>query len=260
MQEFKLLHQQAQPLLIANVWDAISAKCAQNAGYQALGTSSAAIAGLLGYEDGEEIPFKELRYIVSRIKAASCLPLTVDIEAGFSRDPKIIVDNIQQLLELGVVGINIEDSRVGADRTLVDTSEFTKLLAAICYQLQQREIDVFINVRCDVFLLGIDNAVAEAVKRIASYQRTGIHGLFFPCLSQIDDIKTIVKAASLPINVMTIPELPDFEVLASLGVKRISMGNFAHQAMHKRLQHQLLEITETGNWQSLFSQDKSLSM
>ncbi len=53
--DFNALHQQNQPLLLANVWDASSAQAAQQAGYQALGSSSAAIAAMLGYEDGEEM-------------------------------------------------------------------------------------------------------------------------------------------------------------------------------------------------------------
>ncbi|PUG95832.1 hypothetical protein DB361_28210 [Klebsiella pneumoniae] len=66
--DFNALHQQNQPLLLANVWDASSAQAAQQVGYQALGSSSAAIAAMLGYEDGEEMSFDELFYVVSRIK------------------------------------------------------------------------------------------------------------------------------------------------------------------------------------------------
>lgn len=75
-------HHQSTPLLIANVWDASSAIAAQHAGYQALGTSSAAIAAMLGYEDGEAMSFDELLYIVTRIKSVSQLPLSVDVESG----------------------------------------------------------------------------------------------------------------------------------------------------------------------------------
>lgn len=109
---FNALHQQNQPLLLANVWDASSAQAAQQAGYQALGSSSAAIAAMLGYEDGEEMSFDELLYIVSRIKAVSELPLSVDLEAGYSATTSHIIDNIQRLAHLGVSGINLEDSHV----------------------------------------------------------------------------------------------------------------------------------------------------
>ena len=62
-------------------------RAAQQAGYQALGSSSAAIAAMLGYEDGEEMSFDELFYVVSRIKTVSEPPLSVDLEAGYARQP-----------------------------------------------------------------------------------------------------------------------------------------------------------------------------
>ncbi|SAX81658.1 carboxyvinyl-carboxyphosphonate phosphorylmutase [Klebsiella pneumoniae] len=90
--DFNALHQQNQPLLLANVWDASSAQAAQQAGYQALGSSSAAIAAMLGYEDGEEMSFDELFYVVSRIKTVSELPLSVDLEAGYGATTSHIID------------------------------------------------------------------------------------------------------------------------------------------------------------------------
>lgn len=81
--DFNALHHQNHPLIIANVWDASSALAAQQAGYHALGTSSAAIASLPGYEDGEGMHFDELLFIVTRIKAVTTLPLSVDLEAGY---------------------------------------------------------------------------------------------------------------------------------------------------------------------------------
>src|SRR5690606_40662787 len=65
---FKQLHQLPVPLLLGNVWSAHSARIAEKAGYEALGTSSHAIAHMLGYEDGEEISFEELFFIVRNIR------------------------------------------------------------------------------------------------------------------------------------------------------------------------------------------------
>ena len=86
MNTFEKLHRQTLPLLIGNVWDVPSAKIAELVGFQAIGTSSAAIAKMLGYEDGEEMTFSELSYIVERINANTQLPLSVDLEVGYSRD------------------------------------------------------------------------------------------------------------------------------------------------------------------------------
>ncbi len=103
---FAELHNQHEPLLIANVWDAASAVAAQEAGYQVLGTSSAAIASTLGYEDGQGMPFNEVFYIVTRIRAVSNLPLSVDMEAGYGDSTEEIITNLRRLAQTGVSGVN----------------------------------------------------------------------------------------------------------------------------------------------------------
>lgn len=110
---FKKLHSQDSPVLICNVWDVPSARIAEKLGFETMGTSSSAIAEMLGYEDGEQMQFSELEYIVQRIVSTVQLPLSVDLEAGYSRDPKKIANHIERLYKIGVVGINIEDSLVG---------------------------------------------------------------------------------------------------------------------------------------------------
>lgn len=146
--DFNALHQQHQPLLLANVWDASSAQAAQQAGYQALGSSSAAIAAMLGYEDGEEMSFDELFYVVSRIKTVSELPLSVDLETGYGATTSHIIDNIRRLAHLGVSGINLEDSHVvDGTRRLDDAERFAVKLQEITRACP----GLFVNVRTDTF-------------------------------------------------------------------------------------------------------------
>lgn len=253
MQEFKNLHEQDKPLLLANVWDVSSAECAEKAGYHAIGTSSAAIASVLGYEDGEQMPFDEMAYLVGRIAAVTSLPLSVDIEAGYSRDPKVIAEYIKQLSKLGVLGVNIEDSVMGETRTLVDREDFSELIYSLKIQLAKLGIEVFINVRSDVFLLGLADARDEAILRAKSYQGVGANGLFFPCVTNEEDISAIVEATSLPVNVMAMPDLPDTKVLAGLGVKRVSTGSFSHDSIYARLTNLLVEIKNKESLEPLFT-------
>lgn len=109
---FTQLHQQTKPLLMANVWDVASMQVAEAAGYLALGTSSAAIAAILGYSDGDGISFAEVRQLVARLQIKSKLPISVDLEAGYSDQPKQVVANILELASLGIIGVNLEDSIV----------------------------------------------------------------------------------------------------------------------------------------------------
>lgn len=252
---FNALHQQETPLLLCNVWDAASAKVAEELGFCAIGTSSAAIASMLGYADGEFMPFNELLFIVKRITACSKIPLTVDIEAGFSEDPQITASYIKALAEIGVVGINIEDSKVNKindERTLINASDFADYLCVITTQLAKDNISLFINVRTDTFLLGVEEATKETQKRAKLYQAAGANGLFVPCIVEAEATKAVVNSTSLPVNVMCMPDLADFSVLKSLGVKRISMGNFIFDALQNDMTIRLSNIVKTNSFKPVF--------
>src|SRR5687768_1799417 len=108
-QTFYDLHHQEKPFVIANAWNAKSAQIIEKAGFDAIATSSGAIADSLGYKDGEQIPFDELLYIVKRIKAVTSIPLSVDIERGYTDDLEVLTQHIQSIIDAGAVGINLED-------------------------------------------------------------------------------------------------------------------------------------------------------
>jgi 2-methylisocitrate lyase-like PEP mutase family enzyme len=227
---FHSLHAQPTPLLLANVWDVASAKAAQVAGYTAIGTSSAAIADMYGYEDGKGLSFPEVRHLVKRLLACCTLPLTVDMEYGYGDSTAQILGNLQELAELGVAGVNLEDSLIQqGTRILRDPAEFASLLHACRHHLDRNQLPLFINVRTDTFLLDLEDARRETISRGSLYAHNGADGLFVPCITEPADIVAVIEALPLPLNVMCMPTLPDFDTLTRLGVKRISMGNAVHQ-------------------------------
>jgi len=250
--EFKNIHNQETPLLMANVWDVPSAKIAEKLNFKAIGTSSSAIASILGYNDGEEMEFSELEYIVKRIALNTNLPLSVDLESGYSRDPEKIVNHIKKLKEIGVVGINIEDSVVIEKRELLNAERFAKLLTAIKVLLRQEKIDIFLNIRTDTFIVLQENKIKETKRRIELYEKAGADCVFIPCLENTSDIQKIVSYTTLPLNVMCMPNLPDFETLKRIGVKRISMGNFIFDYMYKKHEVTLQTILDQNSFNFVF--------
>ncbi len=252
--DFNALHHQNHPLLIANVWDASSALAAQQAGYHALGTSSAAIASLLGYEDGEGMHFDELLFIVTRIKAVTTLPLSVDLEAGYGNTTSRIIENIRCLAQAGVIGINLEDSHVvNGVRSLDDAHAFADRLQEITEACP----GMFINVRTDTFLLNVEDTLEQTIYRGQLYAARGANGFFVPGVTQPDSIAALAQHVTLPLNVMCMPMLPDFATLASLGVRRISMGNFIHAATQSRLKELLSKVQQNQNFVDIFSHENN---
>jgi 2-methylisocitrate lyase-like PEP mutase family enzyme len=226
-EKFGSLHRGERLFVLPNVWDARSAQIFEEKGFPAIATSSAAVAGSLGYEDGEGMPFEDYLFVIRRILASVRVPLSVDLEMGYGSSAAEVYGNILQLVRLGVVGINIEDSVIcHPGRELKDAGVFSKTIGDIKKRLTGEGLELFINIRCDTYFLDVKNKERETRSRLAIYEDSGADGVFLPGISREEDISEAVNATKLPLNVMCIPGLPDFRVLNRLGVKRVSMGPF----------------------------------
>lgn len=197
--------------------------------------------------------FDEYIFMIKHIAASVSMPLSVDLEAGYGKTPAAIAENIKKLSELGISGINIEDSIVEESiRKIVDATVFSIKIKSILAELSKAGVEMFINLRSDVFLLGMPDSLTEAQKRISIYQTTGAHGLFFPCAAKIEDISALAKKSVLPLNVMCMPDLPDFTTLQNAGVKRISMGNFLNKKVYHTLEAEVEAIIKKQNFDNVF--------
>lgn len=248
---FFRLHHQPEPLLLANVWDAHSAQLFEASGYKAAGTSSHALATAMGYTDGEQLPFSSLLQAAKQITAAVKIPFTADIEGGYSRNTNEIISHISSLYDAGVAGINLEDTIAGKERVLQPVAAFQKTIAAIMDYNSRNNINIFVNIRTDAFLLGMPNALAETLSRINLYEKAGVHGIFVPCITAATDISSVVRETRLPINVMCMPSLPGFGELQQLGVKRISMGPFFFNKVYAQIKTLSAALTESKNFSTI---------
>ncbi|TDX02057.1 isocitrate lyase/PEP mutase family protein [Dinghuibacter silviterrae] len=228
MTHFKDLHRPGHLLVLPNVWNARSAAICQGKGFPAVATSSAAVAHSLGYEDGENMPWEDYLFVIRRILSVLRIPLSVDIEMGYGATDEKILDNVLVLAGLGVQGINIEDSTFkDGRRVLKDPASFARTIERI------KTPELFINVRCDTYLLNVDNKRKDTEKRLKAY--AAADGIFLPCITEEADITAAVFATPLPLNVMSVPGLPDQDTLRRLGVQRLSMGSALFDRVYAQL-------------------------
>ncbi|MDQ1814319.1 isocitrate lyase/phosphoenolpyruvate mutase family protein [Massilia sp. CCM 9210] len=213
-------------LMLSNCGDAGSARIAAAAGSKALATSSAAVAWSHGFADGSTLPRELLMASVKAILRVSSLPLTVDAEDGYSADPAEAAALVGELIDAGVVGINIEDG--GGTPALL--AEKIRAIRAVA---DARGVNLFINARTDVYLHGVDAnlRVQEVLARTALYEAAGASGLFVPGITAEEDIAAVVKATPLPLNVMVRDGVPAPARLAQLGARRLSAGSAISEAM-----------------------------
>ncbi len=218
---FRRLHQGPAILLLANAWDAGSARLTESLGAAAVATTSAGVAWALGYPDGDALPVDGLVAAVSAIARVIKVPLTVDAESGYSSDPVAVGETIGRLVDAGAVGINLEDGS-GPPELLAAKIAQAKRAAA------RAGVDLFVNARTDVYLRGLvpePARRAETLARAARYKEAGADGIFVPKLVSSDEIRAIAASADLPLNVLAFPGLPPASELAALGVRRLSAGS-----------------------------------
>jgi len=246
LDKFISLHNQQKPLLIANTWDATSTKAAEKAGFEVIGTSSHAIANMLGYEDGENIPFQEMFFILDKIVKSTNLFVSADLESGYSDDPFEVASNVEKLVDLGILGINLEDGLTkGNNRSLGETSILSNKIKAIKTHLKSKGKDIYINARIDTYTTKHSNAINETLDRIKLYEEAGANGFFVPLINTDEDIKLVLNATKLPLNVFMKSGLKSYDEFAQLGVHRISYGNAIHAQITETINKTFTELLNT---------------
>jgi len=226
------LHHAKEMLVLPNVWDAATANVVAEAGFPAIATTSAAIAEMLGYPDGEGAPWPAMFAAAGRIARAVAVPVTVDAEAGYGLPPRELVD---RLLEIGVVGCNLEDTDHGAGG-LVDVGAQAERLARIRAAADDAGIPLVVNARVDTYLpsAGVAEAdrLSEAVRRGRRYVEAGADCVYPIGVGDERHIATLVAEVPGPINANTRPGGLDLAKLRVLGVARVSYGpRFYRQAL-----------------------------
>ncbi|MGU9937803.1 isocitrate lyase/phosphoenolpyruvate mutase family protein [Empedobacter brevis] len=250
VQNFRELHNQDYPLVIANVWDAISAKAAEEAGFLAVGTSSHAIANMLGYEDGQNISFYEMLYIIERISKSTSLLVSADIESGFTEDLEALNDYIEKLVDVGVVGINLEDGNTDEEkRKLSNQLVLETKIKSIKDDLKSKGKDIFINARIDTYTTKSENTLDETIRRGKLYKEAGADGIFVPLIEDKMEIEKVINEVGLPLNIFITPTLNSYKTISELGIHRISSGNKVH--------HKVTEFTNNFFEELLDSKDFS---
>jgi 2-methylisocitrate lyase-like PEP mutase family enzyme len=220
------MHRPGAPFVLPNAWDLASARWLYASGHRVVGTTSLGIAFAALRPDGTGATAAETFDLAARIVAAG-IPVTVDIEAGFSDDPDEVGEYARRLAKLGVVGLNLEDS--DASGRLVDVETASRKVAAIAASAP----GLYLNARTDPFWVdGPTDAASrrrDAVDRAHRYLAAGASGVFVPGAIPLDVVAELTRDIPAPVNVLVQPGITVRE-LAAAGVARISTGSLLFRA------------------------------
>lgn len=253
---FLSLHKQDKLLVLPNIWNPIGARILEAKGFPAVATASAAVSSSLGYKDGEKIKFSTHLAVLERIANSVDVPVTADIEAGYSKDIDGLKENINRVIEAGVVGINFEDS-IGKEGELRSINEQCERIAAVRETADRNKINLVINARVDCFLAKegeIKDKLKDAVKRANEYLKAGADSIYPIGFLDLETVKTLRQEIKSPINILGSAKSVPLKTLQEIGINRVTFGPFVFRSVMKKFTNIVEELNKLGGYES-FGED-----
>jgi 2-methylisocitrate lyase-like PEP mutase family enzyme len=243
---FHALHAGPDLLILPNAWDAASAALMAGAGAKAVATSSAAVAWAQGFPDGDALPVRRLIALIEDVVRVAGVPVTADIEGGYTDDLADLAETIRQVVGAGAVGINLEDGLRAPDL-------HARKIAAAREAAEAEGVALYINARTDIYLRDLaqgEAALPETLRRAALYLDAGSSGIFVPGPADEAVIGALADGIKAPLNIMLRPTTPAAPRLAALGVRRLSSATAPFRAAYGALVEALPAYLETGTFGS----------
>lgn len=253
---FDALHAGRGVFVIANPWDAGSARILAGLGFKALATSSGASAGTFGRRDGKVTRAEALAQARSIVEATD-LPVSADLEKGFGDAPDAAAETIRLAAETGLVGGSIEDATGDPARPLYDLGHATERVAAAVAAARVLPFHFTLTARAENFLRGNPD-LDDTIRRLQAFEKAGADVLFAPGLPDLGAVRMVCGALSKPVNFMVGIKGRSFSVaqLEAAGVRRISLATSLYRAAMSGLVEAAREIAAAGTFGYL---DTSLS-
>jgi 2-methylisocitrate lyase-like PEP mutase family enzyme len=251
---FRQLHRGPGVLILPNAWDVASARIFEDAGFPAIATTSAGIAFSLGYPDGQCIPREEMIARIGRIARAVHVAVTADVESGYGATAEDAAKTTRELIQAGVVGMNLEDANGRRDQPLISLPLAVEKIKAAREAAMQARAQIVVNARTDVYLLEGGNPeadYAEALRRLLAFRDAGADCVFAPGLEDVEAIGRLVKAVVCPLNLLAGVGAPSIPELAKLGVARVSLGSGPMRAGLGLLRRIAEELIHSGTYRAM---------
>jgi 2-methylisocitrate lyase-like PEP mutase family enzyme len=233
-ERFQALHRQGC-FVIANAWDAGSARILAHLGFAALATTSAGLAFMLGRRDGRAAVSRAEALANARdIVGATDLPVSADLEDGYGAEPEACAATVRLAAEAGLCGCTIEDTTADPAAPIHGFDAAVARMRAAASAARASPHPFVLTARAENFLHGRPD-LDDTVRRLVAFAEAGADCLYAPGLPSLEAIRTVVAAvAPKPVNVLSGPRdgLVPQQVLAAAGVRRISVGGVLARAAY----------------------------
>ena len=238
VERFRALHQRC--FVIANAWDAGSARVLAGLGFQALATSSGAHAGTLGRRDGQVTREEALEHARAIVEATD-LPVSADLERCFADEPAAAAETIGLAAEAGLAGCSIEDA---TKDKVYDFDLAVERVAAAA-----RNSRLVLTARAENFVRGRPD-LEDTIKRLQAFEKAGADVLMAPGLPDLESVRKVCASLSKPFNFMAGIKGKSFSVaeLEAAGVRRVSLATSLWRAAMSDFINAAREVSEKGTF------------
>ena len=247
---FRALHARAGAFVIPNPWDAGTARILTRLGFEALTTTSAGLAFVLGRRDGDgSVTRDDALANAKAIVDATHLPVAADLENGYGDAPEDAAETIRLAASVGLVGASIEDATGDETKPIYELAHAVERVAAAAEAAHALPFPFTFVARAENFLHGKPD-LDDTIRRLQAYEGAGADVLYAPGLIQADHIRAVCKSVKKPVNVIMGLRGANFSVadLAALGAKRISVGSALSRAALGSFVRAAKEIQEHGTF------------
>ena len=251
MSIFRKLHIPGKPFILANAWDAGSAKLLSALGAKAIASTSAGHAFTIGAKDMGDISRDVSLAHCADLVAATNLPVSGDLEDGYGQTPDAVAQTILRAGEAGLAGACIEDEKYSAGEAY-DFATSVERIEAAMQAARSLPGDFVLTARTDGLMNG-HYEMSEAIRRLQAYEAAGADVLYAPIPPSLDDLAQICKSVKVPVNALAAGPFTQYSLsdFANIGVARISLGSALARVTHTAIVNSAKQIFETGEFSSM---------
>jgi carboxyvinyl-carboxyphosphonate phosphorylmutase len=233
--------QGTETIILPAVFDAISARVVETAGFDvALLSGSVSAASLQAVPDLILVTMTEVAQLAKRVVSATSLSLFVDADHGFGNALNAM-RCVQELEAAGVAALTLED-------TALPRPYGTRGLSAISIQEMCGKLKAAVAAREDPALVIVGRTdtlryrgLDEALERARAYQETGVDAIFLTGAQTREELEAIREAIALPLISSGLPRPENgksgLQILQEIGYRLTLLSTIpfrvAIQAMHE---------------------------